>query len=79
MDETKRVVIENYPVENLPEDLRGEIDPSHRVRVTVEDASDPVNDSVGRFRRHFGAAKHRNTSVDEAVDRIRTLRDEWEE
>ena len=75
MDEKKRHVVEDYPAEKLPEELRGDIDPSHRARVTVEDTS-PKEREQRRHLRHFGAARHRNTSIKEAVDRIRRLRDE---
>ncbi|WP_206455241.1 hypothetical protein [Aurantimonas marina] len=37
MSELKRIVIEDYPADRLPADVRQDIDPSHRVRVTVED------------------------------------------
>ena len=73
MDEAKRVVVENYPAGKLPDDVRGDIDPAHRVRVTVEDA-----DAGPRYKRFQGAAAHRNTSVEDAVSRIRALRDEWD-
>jgi len=79
MDETKRHVTEDYPAERLPEELRGDIDPSHRARVIVEDISAPRRLGSRRYLRHFGAAQHRNTSIEEAVGRIRHLRDEWDE
>ena len=76
MDEPKRHIVEDYPAEKLPDELRGDIDPSHRARVIVEDLSTPKNER--RYLRHFGAAADRNTSIDEAVQRIRSLRDEWD-
>jgi hypothetical protein len=73
----RRRVIENFPAERLPRELLGEIDPKHRVRVIIEDQ---VEDALPRppFAKFFGAAKERNTSQEEAVDRIRRLRDEWD-
>jgi hypothetical protein len=79
MKDSRRVVIENYPVERLPDELRGGLDPSHRARITVEDASVGPSIKAARLRRYFGAAKHKNTSVEEAVERVRALRDEWDE
>lgn len=79
MDETKRHVVDNYPAEKLPDELRGGIDPSHRTRIIVEDISGASPAVPARYLRTFGAARDFDTSVDEAVRRIRTLRDEWEE
>ena len=79
MDDTKRHIVEDYPAEKLPEDLRGDIDPTHRARITVEDVSVPSKHGAGRYLRHFAAAEHRNTSIEEAVGRVRHLRDEWGE
>lgn len=77
MDDTKRHIVEDYPAEKLPDELRGDIDPSHRARIIVEDLSTQTKN--GRWHlRHFGAAADRNTSVDEAVQRVRSLRDEWD-
>jgi hypothetical protein len=79
MDDTKRHIVEDYPAERLPDDLRGAIDPTHRARIIVEDISTPAKAAPRRFLRYFGAAKHRDISIDAAVKRIRTLRDEWGE
>ncbi|MCF1504878.1 hypothetical protein L0F51_14085 [Afifella sp. H1R] len=77
MDERKRHIVEDYPAERLPPELRGDIDPSHHARVIVEDTGSEVPARSG-WRKHFRAAAHRNTSIEEAVARIRELRDEWE-
>lgn len=37
----KRVISRNYPASRLPEDIRGDIDPTHRVTVTVEEQGPP--------------------------------------
>lgn len=81
MDEAKRVVVENYPAGKLPDDVRGDIDPAHRVRVTVEDA-DAVPDRWEPFFRRL-EAYHRSSprppvTTEEAVARVRALRDEWD-
>jgi hypothetical protein len=79
MDEPKRHVVDDYPAAKLPEDLRGDIDPAHCARVTIEEVTTPVRPGDPSPLRYFGAAKHKNTSVEEAVERIRMLRDEWGE
>jgi hypothetical protein len=40
-----KIVRERYPVNRLPEDLRGDLDPSTEVTVTVESTT-PVDDGV---------------------------------
>ena len=77
MDELRRHVVENYPVEKLPDDLRGTIDSSHRARIIVEDMGEP------RGRETFAELQQRiiprgTTSIEEAVARVRALRDEWD-
>jgi hypothetical protein len=72
----RRRIVENYPASRLPRDLLGSIDPSHWVRVMIEDEVPPPADHRS-FRQYFGAAKNRKTTTDEAVGRIRNLRDEW--
>ncbi|HZB61602.1 MAG TPA: hypothetical protein VE423_02930 [Microvirga sp.] len=72
-----KIVREHYPVNKLPEDLRELLDPSKPVTLVIEQEESP-RASKETFRDFFGAAKERNTSVAEAVGRIRSLRDEWE-
>ena len=78
MDESKRHVTEDYPGSKLPEELRGTIDPTHRTRVIVEELASDLQGRKPAALRFFGAAASRETSVDEAVSRIRALRDEWD-
>jgi len=67
---------------HLPEDLRGDFPPEALVTVTVVGESVPTDDAVAArlaaFRRDRGAARGRATTIDEAVRRIRELRDEWD-
>ena len=60
--------------------LRGDIDADHVVRITIEDRSS-TQSQVGNdvdLMQFAGAAAHLDTSANEAVDRIRRLRDDWE-
>jgi hypothetical protein len=70
-----RVVKEHYPVEKLPAELREGISDD---RVTVTIVGEGVRPSAVTKVGLFGAARQRATSVDEAVTRIRSLRDEWD-
>lgn len=75
-----KVVYKELLAAELPEELRDGIPPDRRVRVRVEEVA-PVGDTeerLARFRRYVGAARDRGTTVDEAVERIRQLRDEWD-
>ena len=71
-----RIVKEHYPAAKLPDDLRVGMDPDDRVTVTVVTEPPAVERSRGK-RSLFGAAKSRDTSIEEAVARIRALRQEW--
>jgi len=72
-----RVVKEHYPAENLPDDLREGIS-GDRVTVTVVSELAEASARPRAKRGLFGAAKERATSISEAVERIRSLRDEWD-
>ncbi len=87
-----KIVREHYPVEKLPEDLREGIEGPY-VRVTVVTEQDPATATsmneridailrnpkpmtIAEARAHIGK---RGTTTEEAVARIRALRDEWED
>jgi hypothetical protein len=69
-----RIVKEHYPAAKLPDDLREGIDPQGTVTVTVVTEGSGAQRSK---RELFGVAKTHATSVQDAVARIRHLRDEW--
>lgn len=87
-----RIVREHYPVEKLPEDLRAGLPAGQTVTVTVEKeetqpAADWLPETVLEALRHpkpmtLDEARAligpRNVSPNEAVERIRNLRDEWD-
>ena len=74
-----KIVREHYPVSKLPEDLREGIPPGASVRVVVEEERRPLSkeeflNSLQEARRHA-----KGVTLDEAVARIRELRDEWDD
>jgi len=86
-----KIVREHYPVENLPADLREGLVEGSTVRVVVEmegvgtsePATEPkrlmsVQDTLDMIRRYREANPER-VDIEEAVSRIRELRDEWDD
>ena len=83
MDEREKIIREDYPVERLPEDLRAGLGDATRVRVIVE-----AVEGSASARRSWPAARARrkelhrlgliqSLSTEQAVQRVRELRDEW--
>jgi hypothetical protein len=63
MDETKRHIVEHYPAEKLPEELRGDIPAASTVTVTVaEDAPKlprrKLTDFIGAGRGLYKSPEH---------------------
>ena len=85
-----KIVREHYPVENLPEDLREGLTVGGTVRVVIEDRSEVSNfsrperkpmtgkDVVEAIKR-YKALGRPSVTPEEAVARIRELRDEWDD
>ena len=76
-----RIVKEHYPVERLPEELREGLDPQARARVSIEVDMQPQ----GKLRDILKNIQERqsrgdwNIATDDPVERIRKLRDEWDD
>jgi hypothetical protein len=77
-----KIVREKYPASKLPDDLRGTLSPQSMVRVTVESDETPVK-SVKQIMQDVEALRSKgdwpSVSTEEAVARIRALRDEWDD
>jgi hypothetical protein len=74
-----KIVHQHVPASALPEELREGIDASALVTVTVQqEAKEPAD--WNKLRELAEAARKRATGVttEEAVARIRALRDEWD-
>jgi hypothetical protein len=76
---SKRIVIDDFPASELPASVRGDIDPSHRVRVVVEDTSgNRWSDLIAQVQAYQAKRTTPPVTSEEAVARIRALRDEWD-
>jgi hypothetical protein len=84
MDERDKIIREDYPIENLPEDLREGLGGAARVRVTVEPSGPPrrKRESWAKIetlmREARSAPGFKPVTSEEAVARVRELRDEWD-
>lgn len=84
-----KIVREHYPVEKLPEDLRAEVEGLDTVTVTIDaepeqqaGESRPGKASwpalLERLRALRASGEIEPVTSEEAVARIRALRDEWD-
>lgn len=74
-----KIVREHYPVDRLPEDLREGIEgPYVRVTIDRENVSS-ASKKLLTYEDIRARVKPRGTTTEEAVKRIRELRDEWED
>jgi hypothetical protein len=77
-----RIIREHYPVANLPDDLREGIDPGGHVTVTVvEEEQRPSREKLVELleQSRLRSRSVGDISSEEAVRRIRDLRDEWDD
>jgi hypothetical protein len=72
-----KVIRQDYPAANLPEDLREGIDPSARVTVTIIEDSPP--DRPMTLEEIWESRRPPYRSAEEIVRTIRQLRDEWDD
>ncbi|MBO6756465.1 MAG: hypothetical protein JJ902_09075 [Roseibium sp.] len=77
-----RIVKRHYPVDKLPEDLRAGLASGGLVSVTVEEEAGEKKFDFDRFKsevdRIRGTFDHRVTG-EAAAQRVRSLRDEWDD
>lgn len=78
-----KIVLEHYPVEKLPEDLRVGLEPYRTVRVVIEQEASPGQratpaETVAAIRK-FRAENKERENLDAAVADIRELRNEWDD
>ncbi|MBZ9762063.1 hypothetical protein LB553_14435 [Mesorhizobium sp. CA8] len=75
-----KVILEHYPASKLPDELREGIALNASVTVTVEEeAKRPLDRKQLLELMRNAQASAPGTSLEEAVARVRALRDEWED
>ena len=74
-----KIIRKHYPASRLPAELRGNISSEATVEVIIEEeaAPAPSRDELIRLT-HEARAHAKPISEEEAVARIRKLRDEWD-
>ena len=72
-----RIVVRQVPAGELPVDLRGGIDPSHPVEVTVRELTphEAENRVTGHFSRFFGQRRANFADVEAVLAHVRAVRD----
>ena len=78
------IIRENYPVARLPKDIQDEVGDSKVVRLTIESVEEgrkvPVlEDIFAHVRRLQAEGKIQPVSAKQVVERVRALRDEWDD
>jgi len=79
MGETKKIVVEHFPADKLPEELRRGLESGDLVRVTVESETESVTPPYRSLSDFVGAGRGLYSTPEEATDFIRNLRDEWDD
>jgi hypothetical protein len=78
-----KVVREHFPVSQLPDELRAQFAADGSVTLTIveEQRAAPLSrdELLALIRESQRRHRGRGVSTDEAVARIRTLRDEWDD
>lgn len=72
--------VEHYPVDRLPAELRRQAEGAKRVTLSIKEEREttPAETSdLPKYLRFWAVASHKDTSIAEAVTRVRKLRDEW--
>jgi hypothetical protein len=79
-----RIVRDHYPAERLPDDLQKLVDPSRPIRVVLEQDDDhkprkSPEELLAMLDAYRATIKGTGVSTEDAVARIRELRDEWDD
>ena len=79
MGETIKIVVEGFPVELLPKELRERLTSDVAARITIEQAQDQGKKQPRPLHqmRGFAQGLYASQGID-PVDFVRQLRDEWD-
>jgi hypothetical protein len=73
-----RIVLQHYPGSKLPDEMRGNVDPSSTVTVTI-DEEEKRPDKVMSLEEIFSLEGFRRRSAAEIDEDLRRQRDEWDD
>ena len=73
-----KVVREHYPAAKLPDDLRGTLDLGARVKVTIVEETSRATARAQAIADLIAHREMLRPSANDAVERVRALRDEWD-
>jgi lipoate-protein ligase A len=74
-----KIVLEHYPASKLPQELRKGIADGASVRVTIEEELRPLTRKEFLASLKEARRNAKGVTIEEAVARVRELRDEWED
>lgn len=77
----KTIVLEHYPVGKLPEDIQAVLDDSETVRLVIERDPRPALNGEAQYQRLLSdmATWTLDTGGRDSVERVRSVRDEWDD
>ncbi len=77
-----KIVKEHYPASKLPVELREGIDSTAFVTVTIQEEGEgrkPLSREALRVLIERAQMESKGGTIEDAVERVRTLRDEWDD
>jgi hypothetical protein len=79
-----RIVRDHYPAERLPDDLQKLVDPSRPIRIVIEQEDvaqikKSPEELLAMIEAYRATIQGEGVTSEEAVKRIRELRDEWDD
>jgi hypothetical protein len=73
-----RIVLHHFPASKLPDEMRGNVDPSSTVTVTVEE-EEKRPEKIMSLEEIFSLKGFRRRSAAEIDEELRRQRDEWDD
>ena len=75
------IILDDYPVADLPDNLRRQLGGAKSVRLTIEPKIEPersLSEILADVARLRAEGKIKPVSTEDAVARVRALREEWD-
>lgn len=77
MNQTRKIVVEHYPVDRLPEELRLGLEDARDVTITIEAPSAEAVEKRPPLASLLGKGRGVYQTPEQADAAVRALRDEW--